>query len=58
MEIIMSIPIYVSTEELPVSFGALYRVLAQTGARHYIKIDLRPFLPSGYSNPMRISQHH
>jgi len=33
-------------------------VLAQTGARHYIKKDLQPFLPSGYSNPMRIPQHH
>jgi len=27
-------------------------------ARHYIKRDLQPFLPPGYSNPMRVSQHH
>jgi len=33
-------------------------VLAQTGARHYIKKDLQPCLPQGYSNPMRIPQHH
>jgi len=32
-------------------------VLAQTGARHYIKKDLQPFLPPGYSNPMRIPQY-
>src|SRR6185295_3481123 len=25
-------------------------VLEQTGAEHYIKKDLQPFLPSGYSN--------
>jgi len=33
-------------------------VLAETGARHYIKKDLQPYLPTGYSNPMRISQLH
>jgi len=33
-------------------------VLRRTGARHYIKKDLHPYLPSGYSNPMRISQNH
>jgi len=111
----MSNPIYVSTEELPVSFGDpephrdadrrilvikddlataleiirqthryvdlfkvgranyvgltkttdwkqftadVLEVLTQTGARHYIKKDLQPFLPHGYSNPMRVSQHH
>jgi len=114
MEIIMTNPIYVSTEKFTVSFGdpglhddadrriliikddlaaaleiirqthryvALFKVgranyvgltkttdwkqftvdvlevLAQTGARHYIKKDLQPYLPQGYSNPMRISQH-
>lgn len=31
-------------------------VLAETGARHYIKKDLQPFLPEGYSNPMRMDQ--
>lgn len=30
--------------------------LAETGARHYIKKDLQPFLPDGYSNPMRVEQ--
>jgi DNA repair photolyase len=32
------------------------RVLADTGANHYIKRDLQPFLPNGYSNPMRVKQ--
>jgi DNA repair photolyase len=34
------------------------QVLAETGARHYIKKDLQPYLPVGYANPMRIQQHH
>jgi DNA repair photolyase len=33
-------------------------VLHQTGARHYIKKDLQPYLPEGYRNPLRIAQHH
>ena len=33
-------------------------VLAETGARHYIKKDLQQFLPAGYPNPMRVPQHH
>ena len=32
------------------------RVLADTGTRHYIKKDLQPYLPDGYSNPMRVNQ--
>ena len=32
------------------------KVLAETGARHYIKRDLQPYLPEGYSNPMRVDQ--
>ncbi len=32
------------------------RVLDDTGARHYIKKDLQPFLPAGYDNPMRVQQ--
>jgi len=31
-------------------------VLAETGARHYIKRDLQPYLPEGYDNPMRVVQ--
>jgi DNA repair photolyase len=31
-------------------------VLTDTGARHYIKRDLQPYLPDGYSNPMRVDQ--
>jgi DNA repair photolyase len=30
------------------------QVLAETGARHYIKKDLQPYLPAGYNNPMRV----
>ncbi len=30
----------------------------QLGVRHYIKQDLQPFLPAGYSNLMRVQQHH
>jgi DNA repair photolyase len=33
-------------------------VLAETGARHYIKKDLQPYLPEGYPNPLRVPQHH
>jgi len=25
---------------------------------HYIKRDLQPFLPPGYFNPLRVTQHH
>jgi hypothetical protein len=32
--------------------------LNRVGARHYIKKDLQPFLPSGYPNPLRVPQHH
>ena len=31
-------------------------VLAEVGARHYVKKDLHPFLPPGYSNPLRVQQ--
>jgi len=26
--------------------------------KHYIKKDLQPYLPSGYHNPLRVTQHH
>lgn len=32
--------------------------LQRLGKRHYIKKDLQPFLPAGYSNPLRVAQHH
>jgi DNA repair photolyase len=32
------------------------QVLADTGAKHYIKKDLWPHLPKGYANPMRVDQ--
>jgi DNA repair photolyase len=31
---------------------------AKLGVAHYIKKDLQPFLPNGYKNPLRVSQHH
>jgi DNA repair photolyase len=38
--------------------GDVLDVLAQTGAKHYIKKDLQPYLPAGYPNPQRVQQHH
>lgn len=32
------------------------RVVSETGAKHYIKKDLQPYLPDGYVNPMRVPQ--
>lgn len=32
------------------------QVLQDTGARHYIKRDLQPYLPEGYENQMRVDQ--
>jgi DNA repair photolyase len=32
--------------------------LARVNASAYVKADLQPFLPVGYPNPMRVSQHH
>lgn len=31
---------------------------AALGVAHYVKKDLQPFLPAGYSNPLRVPQHH
>lgn len=31
-------------------------VVSDTGAAHYIKRDLQPYLPEGYANPMRMDQ--
>lgn len=36
----------------------MIELLAQVGARHYIKKDLQPYLPAGYPNPLRVVQHH
>jgi DNA repair photolyase len=33
-------------------------LLDRLGKRHYVKRDLQQFLPPGYANPMRVSQHH
>lgn len=33
-------------------------LLQRLGKRHYIKRDLQAFLPPGYSNPLRVKQHH
>lgn len=38
--------------------GDVLDVLRETGARHYIKRDLQPYLPDGYPNPLRVPQHH
>ena len=36
----------------------MIEVCAFTGANHYFKKDLQPFLPEGYPNPLRVPQHH
>lgn len=33
-------------------------LLQKLGKPHYIKKDLQEFLPAGYSNPLRVEQHH
>jgi DNA repair photolyase len=33
-------------------------LLDTLGKQHYIKKDLQPFLPPGYTNPLRVPQHH
>jgi DNA repair photolyase len=33
-------------------------LLNRFGARHYVKRDLQPFLPTGYENPRYIPQHN
>ena len=33
-------------------------VVAEVGAKHYIKRDLQKYLPTGYPNPLRVQQHH
>lgn len=35
----------------------MVELLNRLGARHYIKRDLQPYLPPGYSNPLRVEQH-
>lgn len=30
----------------------------QLGVKHYVKKDLQPYLPAGYPNPLRVSQHY
>lgn len=32
--------------------------LQRLGKRHYIKADLQKYLPAGYHNPLRVTQHH
>lgn len=32
--------------------------MQRLGKAHYIKRDLQPFLPPGYANPLRVTQHH
>lgn len=33
-------------------------LLQSVGARHYVKVDLQPYLPAQYPNPRRVAQHH
>jgi hypothetical protein len=36
----------------------MVELLNRLGARHCIKIDLQPYLPPDYPNPLRVPQHH
>lgn len=36
----------------------MVELLSRLGAKHYIKRDLQPYLPTDYPNPLRIPQHH
>ena len=36
----------------------MIELVNRLGAKHYIKEDLQPFLPSGYPNLMRVPQHY
>ena len=36
----------------------IVELCAKLGVAHYVKKDLQPFLPAGYSNPLRVPQHH
>ncbi len=36
----------------------MVELCAQLGVAHYVKKDLQPYLPTGYSNPLRVPQHH
>lgn len=36
----------------------MIELCAKLGAAHYIKKDLQPYLPAGYSNPLRVRQVH
>jgi DNA repair photolyase len=36
----------------------MVELCAKLNVAHYVKKDLQPFLPHGYSNPLRVPQHH
>jgi putative lipase involved disintegration of autophagic bodies len=36
----------------------MVELCARLNVAHYVKKDLQPFLPKGYSNPLRVPQHH
>jgi len=36
----------------------IIELCGRLGVAHYIKKDLQPYLPAGYSNPMRVAQYH
>jgi len=33
-------------------------LMVRLGKTHYVKLDLQPYLPAGYHNPLRVPQHH
>jgi DNA repair photolyase len=36
----------------------MVKLCAKLGVTHYVKKDLQSFLPDGYTNPLRVPQHH
>lgn len=36
----------------------ILELVNKLGVKHYIKKDLQKYLPDGYHNPLRVSQHH
>jgi len=36
----------------------MIELLQKLGKAHYIKLDLQPYLPAGYHNPLRVPQHN
>jgi hypothetical protein len=36
----------------------MIELCSKLNVKHYVKKDLQPFLPEGYTNPLRVQQHY